>query len=173
MEHYRPADVCAVSPSSMLAHMLETCFTEPSFRVLLRESSRRQEEVRDEVRERIAGLMAIGLVVAIPFFGILSGSDFSLVEDSVAAEPITGGAVLEPPPVNVNAVLSRLETNQLTAADIRDVQTALKAKGFDPGPVDGIAGKRTLAALNAYRQSVHLSPVLAVSRESISVLQNP
>lgn len=158
----------------MLAYMLETRFAEPSFRVLLRESNRRQEEARDEVRERIAGFLAIGLVVAFPFFGILSGPDFSLVEESEAAEPITsGGAVLEPPPVNVNAVLNRLETNQLTAADIRDVQTALKGKGFDPGPIDGIAGKRTLAALNAYRQSVHLSPVLAVSRESISVLQNP
>lgn len=157
----------------MLAHMLETRFNEPSFRVLLRESSRRQEEARDEVRERIAGFLAIGLVVAIPFFGVLSGPDFSLVDESEAAEPITGGAALEPPPVNLNAVLNRLETNQLTAADIRGVQAALKGKGFDPGPIDGIAGKRTLAALNAYRQSLHLSPVPAVSRESISALQNP
>lgn len=161
----------SVSPQ-MLAQMLDTCLTQRSFRVLLRESSRRQEEVRDEVRERIAGCMAIGLVVAIPLFGIVSGPDFSLVEQSEAAESITGDAVLEPPPVNINAVLNRLETDQLTSADIRDVQTALKRQGFDPGPIDGIAGKRTLSALNAYRQSEHLSPAAVVSRETTSVLQD-
>ena len=47
------------------------------------------------------------------------------------------------------------------------VQTRLKESGFDPGPIDGLAGKRTLAALNAYRESVRLNPVLVVSRETI------
>lgn len=151
--------------------MLEARFTEPSFRVLLRESSRRQDEARDEVRERIAGYLAIGLVMAIPLLGILSGSNLSLVEESKAAEPIAAGGGLEPPPVNVNAALNRLAADALTPADIRDVQTALKRKGFDPGPIDGIAGKRTLSALNAYRQSVRLSPAFVVSRETTSILK--
>jgi peptidoglycan hydrolase-like protein with peptidoglycan-binding domain len=52
------------------------------------------------------------------------------------------------------------------------MQTRLRESGFDPGPIDGIAGKRTLAALNAYRQSVSLSPVLIVSRETIGALRH-
>ena len=68
--------------------------------------------------------------------------------------------------------MNRLETNDLSPADIRMVQARLKIGGFDPGPIDGIAGKRTLAALNAYRQSISLSPALIVSRETIGALQH-
>lgn len=156
----------------MLAPMLETHVTDPSFRVLLRECSRRRDESLDEVRERIAGLLAIGLVVAVPLVGIALGSEFSLFEESEAAEPISGATILEPPPVNFDVVLNRLETNELSSSDIRTVQAQLKRRGFDPGPVDGIAGKRTLSALNAYRQSIRLSPAQVVSRETVSALQN-
>jgi peptidoglycan hydrolase-like protein with peptidoglycan-binding domain len=69
-------------------------------------------------------------------------------------------------------VLSRLETNELSPSDIRMVQARLKEGGFDPGPIDGVAGKRTLAALNAYRQSISLPRVLVVSRETIGTLQH-
>jgi hypothetical protein len=153
--------------------MLETGLTDLSFRFVLRECSRRQDAVLDEVRERTAGLLAFGLVMAAPFVGIAFSSEFALVEESEAAEPSAGGgaSTLEPPPVNIDAVLNLLTTNELTPSDIRDVQAELKRRGFDPGPIDGIAGKRTLAALNAYRQSLHLSPVLVVSRQTISVLQ--
>ena len=151
--------------------MLETASTDLSFRVLLRESSRRREAERDEFRERIAGFLAIGLVMAVPLYGLVSGTDFSLVEESVAAEPNSGLLGFEPPLVNPQAVLDRLETNELSPSDIRRVQTRLQQSGFDPGPIDGVAGKRTLAALNAYRQSISLSPVLIVSRETTAALQ--
>jgi hypothetical protein len=36
---------------------------------------------------------------------------------------------------------------------VRQVQDALRNAGFDPGPSDGRAGKRTLDALNAYQRS--------------------
>lgn len=152
--------------------MLETGPTDLSFRVLLRECSRRREEALDEIRERIAGLLAIGLVAAVPLLGIASNSDFSLVEQSEAAEAIGGMTVLEPPQIDFDAVLNRIETNQLTPSDIRGVQAQLKRKGFDPGPIDGIAGKHTLSALNAYRRSIRLTPALVVSRESVSALQS-
>jgi hypothetical protein len=152
--------------------MLETEFPDLSFRVLLRECGRRHEEALDEVRERTAGFLAIGLVMAVPLFGIASSSEFTLFEESEAAEATSGAALLEPPPVNFQAVVNRLETNDLVQSDIRNVQAELKRRGFDPGPIDGIAGKRTLSALNAYRQSIHASPALAVSRETISVLQD-
>jgi hypothetical protein len=151
--------------------MLETGSTDLSFRVLLRESCRRREAVLEEFREMIAGFLAIALVVAVPLYGLVSAMDVSLVEESIAAEPNSGLGGFKPPLVNPQAVLDRLETNELSPSDIRMLQTRLQESGFDPGPIDGVAGKRTLAALNAYRQSISLSPVLIVSRESISALQ--
>jgi hypothetical protein len=154
----------------MLVQMLETGRLDPSFRVLLREGRQRREAVLEEVRERIAGFLAIGLVLAVPLYGLVSSTDFTLVEESEAAELNAGLAGFAPPAVNHMAVLSRLEANQLSPSDIRTVQRRLKESGFDPGPIDGLAGKRTLAALNAYRESVRLNPVLVVSRETIGAL---
>ena len=150
--------------------MLETGSSDRSFRVLLREGSRRRESVLEEFRERVAGFLAVGLVLAVPLYGLGSATDISLVEESVAAEPTSGLRGFAPPPLDAEAVLSRLEVNDLTASDIQAVQARLKKNGFDPGPIDGIAGKRTLAALNAYRASIRLSPVLAVSRATIGDL---
>jgi peptidoglycan hydrolase-like protein with peptidoglycan-binding domain len=36
---------------------------------------------------------------------------------------------------------------------VRKVQTLLKEKGFDPGPIDGVVGTRTSAALHAYQDA--------------------
>jgi hypothetical protein len=147
--------------------MLKTGSSDLSFRVLLREWSRRREDELDEFRERIAGFLAIGLVLAVPlygFHGLISGPEVSLVEPSEAAEPAAGATGI--------AVLNRLKSNQLSRSDIRTVQARLKAKGFNPGPIDGIAGERTLSALNTFRQSIRLSPALAVNRESVGPLQD-
>lgn len=150
--------------------MLQTGFAERSLRVLLREGSRRREATRDEIRERIAGLLAVALVVSVPVYGLVAGVDgISLVDESQAAE-LTASGGFTPPMLNREAVANRLERNELSPSDVRALQTRLKDSGFDPGPLDGIAGKRTLAALNAYRQSVQLSPVLAVSRATIGDL---
>ena len=165
-----PVAVSALSPRRMLFQMLETARLDPSFRVLLREGSQRHEAVLEEFRERIAGFLAIGLVLAVPLYGLVSSSDFALVEESEAAELNTRVGGFAPPSVNPGAVLTRLESNELSPSDIRTVQTRLKESGFDPGPIDGLAGKRTLAALNAYRQSIRLDPVLLVSRETIGAL---
>ena len=154
----------------MLFQMLETGRLDPSFRVLLRESSQRREAVLEESRERIAGFLAIGLVLAVPLYGLVSRTDFTLVEESEAAELNAGVGGFAPPAVNPEAVLNRLESNEFSRSEIRIVQTRLKESGFDPGPIDGLAGKRTLAALNAYRQSIRLEPVLVVSRETTDVL---
>lgn len=35
----------------------------------------------------------------------------------------------------------------------RAIQTALRARGFDPGPVDGIMGRRTIAAIMAFQRA--------------------
>lgn len=40
--------------------------------------------------------------------------------------------------------------------DVRRVQTRLKALGFDPGPIDGLRGPRTDAAIVAFKRSMGL-----------------
>lgn len=37
--------------------------------------------------------------------------------------------------------------------DVRSIQEALRARGFDPGPIDGIAGTRTKAAIEAFQRA--------------------
>jgi hypothetical protein len=155
--------------------MLETGLSDLSFRVLARESTRRHAEALEEARERIAGFLAVALVVTVPLCYVLSGSglslpDVSLVEPSQAAEPSAGPHAFEAPPPNPAAVLNRLEADRLGAADVLAVQTQLKLKGFNPGPIDGKDGKRTLAALNRYRQSIHLPRVQDVNRDTIAGL---
>ena len=43
------------------------------------------------------------------------------------------------------------------AADVERAQQALKQQGHDPGPVDGVMGAQTSAALKAYQQKHGLS----------------
>jgi hypothetical protein len=152
--------------------MLDTGSPDPSLRLLLREGGPRWAAALDELRERVAGFLALALVLAVPLYGMISGSELSLVEESVAAEPNTGTTWLEPPKVNHQAALSRLGTNSLSRSEIRAVQARLKQRGFDPGPIDGLAGKRTLAALNAWRQSIHLAPARVVSRGTVGALHS-
>ena len=33
----------------------------------------------------------------------------------------------------------------------REIQLALQAKGFDPGPIDGVRGRMTIAAVKAFQ----------------------
>ncbi len=54
---------------------------------------------------------------------------------------------------------------------IRAIQTKLNAAGFDPGPIDGLWGARSEAALDAAlaaAQALMLSPVTQVAREAIA-----
>jgi hypothetical protein len=47
--------------------------------------------------------------------------------------------------------------NGKASADVRSAQMALKDKGFDPGPIDGIQGPRTTAAVREFQQKENLT----------------
>lgn len=64
---------------------------------------------------------------------------------SVTARELTAPSTLEWRPV-------LCETN-MTDSTVTRVQRALKSAGFDPGPIDGKAGGKTMDALNAYQRS--------------------
>src|SRR5690606_30828547 len=50
-------------------------------------------------------------------------------------------------------------------ATVRAVQQALRDLGYDAGPVDGVAGRRTLGAATAFRQTAGLPAEEGVSQE--------
>lgn len=84
-----------------------------------------------------------------------------LVSESEAAES-TAPAGLVPPRLNTVALTADFVVAPLSADDVRQLQTKLAEFGFSPGKVDGIAGPKTLGALNAYRSARNLAPVTAI-----------
>jgi hypothetical protein len=58
----------------------------------------------------------------------------------------------------------------LTSAEVRLVQRKLKSRGFDPGAIDGVPGRHTLAALNAYLAAASLGRVSQINRTSAASL---
>jgi peptidoglycan hydrolase-like protein with peptidoglycan-binding domain len=53
---------------------------------------------------------------------------------------------------------------------VREIQEALKAKGHDPGPVDGTMGAETLEALRAFQKSQDLPVTGQLDSETIDKL---
>jgi hypothetical protein len=58
----------------------------------------------------------------------------------------------------------------LTSAEVRLLQRKLKSLGFDPGAIDGVPGRHTLAALNAYLAAAKVARVSQVNRASVASL---
>jgi peptidoglycan hydrolase-like protein with peptidoglycan-binding domain len=54
--------------------------------------------------------------------------------------------------------------------NVRNVQQALKDKGYDPGPVDGIYGPHTRDALRQYQEHEHLTASGRINSETMSSL---
>ncbi len=52
---------------------------------------------------------------------------------------------------------------KMQPADIAAIQQKLAARGYDPGPADGIAGARTVAAIRGYQAAAGL-PVTGIAR---------
>lgn len=55
-------------------------------------------------------------------------------------------------------------------ARVMATQQALKEKGFDPGPIDGVMGLRTASALKEYQKSEHLNMTGKMDSDTIAKL---
>jgi hypothetical protein len=51
-------------------------------------------------------------------------------------------------------------------SEVRDAQRALRAKGFDPGPVDGVMGPRTTAAIKSFQEKENLTATGSLDAET-------
>jgi peptidoglycan hydrolase-like protein with peptidoglycan-binding domain len=47
---------------------------------------------------------------------------------------------------------------------VRDLQAALKALGYNPGPIDGVFGATTEAAVKAFQQARAVLPTAPLAR---------
>ncbi len=61
------------------------------------------------------------------------------------------------------------ETN-MTRSRIKQIQQALKAKGYNPGPIDGIVGSQTIKAMNQFQKANNLPVDRYLNVESIRAL---
>lgn len=58
-----------------------------------------------------------------------------------------------------------------SSEQIRHVQEMLEDLGYDPGPVDGVAGARTLAAIRQYQANINLPPTGKITPELVRLLE--
>jgi peptidoglycan hydrolase-like protein with peptidoglycan-binding domain len=56
---------------------------------------------------------------------------------------------------------------------VHRIQAALKANGHDPGPIDGVLGRRTQEALRAYQAAQHLKATGRIDQETLDKLGVP
>jgi lysozyme family protein len=83
------------------------------------------------------------------------------VSPPAAARPAPSIATILPPPVDTTPVSPAdvvpprpvVVSQPLDARGISELQTKLGRLGFSPGPVDGVAGSMTVAAIKRYQQS--------------------
>lgn len=76
------------------------------------------------------------------------------------SEPTTGAAKTE----------LKASNRPMIDADVALIQRALKNKGYDPGPVDGLMGEKTRTALRNYQTIMNLKPTGQVTDEVRSKL---
>ncbi len=112
--------------------------------------------------DRIAGTTLIaGTMVAIMWLAsVVAGAGLLRIPSATADSP---DAVTETQ--TARTVLDRLKWSE-----VRELQTKLSLLGFDPGKFDGIAGPRTLDALNRYRATRSLDRTSRVDRMTIADL---
>jgi hypothetical protein len=109
--------------------------------------------------DRMAGTTVIGCVAILSLW--LVSQAIPMWSDSPSA---TAGSALETPHGTFVAA------GPLTVAELRTLQSKLDGLGFKPGVVDGIAGGRTLDALNRYREARMLKRVSKIEYTTVGGL---
>lgn len=110
--------------------------------------------------DRLAGSLFLVCLVAVAVLGADRAGLLKLEVAESAQAANSDPAALDP----------ALETRPLTSAEVRLLQRKLKSLGFDPGGIDGVPGRHTLTALNAYLVSAKLDTVTKINRATAASL---
>ena len=110
--------------------------------------------------DRLAGSLFLVCLVAVAVLGADRAGLLKLEVAESAQAANSDPAALDP----------ALETRPLTSAEVRLLQRKLKSLGFDPGGIDGVPGRHTLTALNAYLVSAKLDTVTKINRATVASL---
>jgi hypothetical protein len=113
--------------------------------------------------DRLAGTTMIACTMILSVWLMSVAADAGLLRIPSATASSADTAAIE-------AQAGRSMADHLKWSEVRDVQAKLTKLSFDAGTVDGIAGRRTLDALNRYRAAQLLAPVSWVDRTTIADL---
>ena len=69
-----------------------------------------------------------------------------------------------------SSMSSSMSSNYGSRDNVRQVQEALRQKGFNPGPADGVMGPRTEQALRQFQQSKNISATGRLDNDTSSAL---
>jgi peptidoglycan hydrolase-like protein with peptidoglycan-binding domain len=83
--------------------------------------------------------------------------------------PVVTTTAFAAPPVPFNQ-LNMDAVPAISPDGVRRVQTMLKEKGFDPGPIDGVVGSRTMAALHAYQDAYGIKASGSIDNQTLFAL---
>ncbi len=64
----------------------------------------------------------------------------------------------------------RVDPQQLTSSQVRELQQALQEKGADPGPIDGIMGPMTQEGIREFQQDEGIAATGQLDRETLEAL---
>lgn len=123
-----------------------------------------------EMRARIPSLVARGSMSPAAQAAIRSGATAQLEvriwgqgsTPSYLTVELAGSA----PVAAADPVLSPTELSR----SARNIQSALNARGFDAGPVDGQPGQRTRSAIAAFQSSIGVAPTGTLTRSQLAML---
>jgi len=118
--------------------------------------------------DRLAGTSVLFCAVAI--LAWLLATQSSLLDISRAVASSAYKATFGPSEAEANRLEAHRVSAPLAARDVLLLQSRLKQLGFDPGKIDGIAGKHTLDALNLYRETKNLEHASGIERSTIADL---
>jgi hypothetical protein len=116
----------------------------------------------------VASLYAGGSPVEASRFESKSKSERSHVAELAAALAPYSSPALAPPPTSDE--FGKLHLH-LTRTEVSEIQQRLKGLGFDPGRVDGAAGKRTEEAARRYRENRSLAEIGVIDRQLLNALR--
>lgn len=92
----------------------------------------------------------------------------SPVQTPSSVAPMAPSNVPTAPPASA----APIDVSPLTLDEVREVQTWLKAFGLDPGPIDGLAGPLTTAAIKRYESARQRSPTGTLDRRLLELLRH-